>query len=96
MNFAERAKQRRKRITANKTTSFENAEKWDLEFWQKQSPEARLSALVAIRNDILKVNPKIKKKIPSPRHQEDAKILSRVKKMRKKFYCKYETFLLLF
>ena len=32
-----------------------DAERWDLKFWQEQSPEDRLSALVAIRNDVAKV-----------------------------------------
>jgi len=33
-------------------TSFEDAEAWDLDFWQSRSPEERLSALVAIRRDV--------------------------------------------
>ena len=31
--------------------SFEEAEAWDLDFWQQAGPEARLSALVALRED---------------------------------------------
>jgi hypothetical protein len=33
-------------------SSFEDAEAWDLEFWQKMTPEERLSALMAIRRDV--------------------------------------------
>ncbi len=33
-------------------SSHADAEAWDLEFWQTQSPEDRLSALVAIRRDV--------------------------------------------
>jgi hypothetical protein len=32
--------------------SYEDAEAWDLDFWQSQGPEARLSALVAIRREV--------------------------------------------
>lgn len=32
--------------------SFEDADRWDLEFWQSVTPEERLSALVAIRRDV--------------------------------------------
>ena len=35
--------------------AFEEAEAWDLDFRQRQSPEQRLSALVAIRRDVDKV-----------------------------------------
>jgi hypothetical protein len=37
---------------AHRATGHEDAEDWDLAFWQSQSPEQRLSALVAIRRDI--------------------------------------------
>jgi hypothetical protein len=53
--MAERALERRKRIVGHYAKSWEDAENWDLEFWQKQGPEMRLSALVAIRNDIVAV-----------------------------------------
>jgi hypothetical protein len=33
-------------------TSFEDAEAWDLDYWQTRTPEERLSALVAIRRDV--------------------------------------------
>jgi len=54
--LAERSRLRRARITAHRSHGFDEAEQWDLEFWQKQSPEDRLSALVAIHRDVAKVN----------------------------------------
>ena len=39
-------------MVAHRAASFEEAEAWDLDFWQSQSPEQRLSALVAIRRDV--------------------------------------------
>ena len=47
-----RAVERRKRIVGNVAKSFAEAEQWDLEFWQKQTPEMRLSALVDLREDL--------------------------------------------
>lgn len=35
--------------------SHEEAEAWDLEFWLRQTPQERLSALVALRRDVEKV-----------------------------------------
>lgn len=55
MTLRQRSLARRQRIVAHRTTSFKAADDWDLEFWQKQTPEARLSALVAIRHDIQRV-----------------------------------------
>ena len=55
MGILERSELRKKRIVANRAASFADAERWDLEFWQNQSPAQRLSALVAIRRDIQKV-----------------------------------------
>jgi len=52
MSLEERSQERRKRMVAHVTTSFEDAEAWDLDFWQKMSPEERLSALVAILRDV--------------------------------------------
>ena len=46
---------RRKRMVANLAADFYEAEKWDLQFWQSRTPEERLSALAAIRRDVLKV-----------------------------------------
>jgi hypothetical protein len=55
MGFKERAEERKKRIVAHIARSHEEAEAWDLEFWQSQTPQDRLSALVAIHEDIEKV-----------------------------------------
>jgi hypothetical protein len=55
MTRRERSASRRRRIVAHRTTSFAEADLWDLQFWQRQTPEARLSALVAIRQDIRRV-----------------------------------------
>ena len=55
MGMKERAAARRTRMVAYRATSFEDAEAWDLDFWQSQSSEERLSALVAIRRDVEKV-----------------------------------------
>jgi hypothetical protein len=42
-------------MVVHRAANFEEAEAWDLEFWQGQCPEQRLSALVAIRRDVDKV-----------------------------------------
>lgn len=55
MTLRQRAQVRRRRIVANRTKSLAEADAWDLESWQRQTPEARLSALVAIREDIRRV-----------------------------------------
>jgi len=55
MGIKERGVARRSRIIAHRAANFREAEAWDLDFWQQQSPEERLSALVAIRRDIDKV-----------------------------------------
>jgi hypothetical protein len=55
MGIKERSSIRRRRIVANLAADFEDAERWDLDFWQSQTPEERLSALIAIRKDVDKV-----------------------------------------
>jgi len=55
MGFKEHAEERRKRIVAHVAHSHEEAEQWDLGFWQRRTPQERLSALVAIHEDIEKV-----------------------------------------
>ena len=55
MGWKQRARQRRERIVGHIAHSHEEAERWDLEYWQAQTPQARLSALVAIHRDIEKV-----------------------------------------
>jgi hypothetical protein len=42
-------------METHRTRSSADAEAWDLEFWQRRSPEERLSALVAIYQDIARV-----------------------------------------
>jgi hypothetical protein len=51
-----RAIERRSRLVAHRAANHEEAEKWDLSFWQSKTPQERLSALVAIRQDIEVVN----------------------------------------
>ena len=55
MGIKKRALERRKRIVAHRAANFKDAEDWDLDFWQNKTPEERLSALVAIRRDVTKV-----------------------------------------
>ena len=50
-----RSAQRRDRIRSHRATGHADAERWDLMYWQDQGPEARLSALVAIHEDVHKV-----------------------------------------
>jgi len=50
--LAERSRRRHQRLVAHRATGHRDAEDWDLKFWQSQSPEERLSALVAIRRNI--------------------------------------------
>ena len=50
--MAERSRLRRERMVAHRASGHADAEAWDLDFWQSQSPEDRLSALVAIRRDV--------------------------------------------
>lgn len=52
MSIEERSAERRRRMIAHRATSWQDAERWDLEFWQSVGPEERLSALVAIRRDV--------------------------------------------
>ena len=55
MHMKNRAKERREKMRANRAADFKEAEKWDLDFWQSQTPQERLSALVAIRRDVQKI-----------------------------------------
>ena len=48
----ERSRRRRQIMEVHRATSFADAEAWDLDYWQRRSPEERLSALVAIRRDV--------------------------------------------
>ena len=38
-------------MVVHRARSFADAEAWDLDYWQRRTPEERLSALVAIRRD---------------------------------------------
>jgi hypothetical protein len=51
-----RARARRVRITGHISHSFGEAEDWDLDFWQSQGHEARLSALMDLRREVDIVN----------------------------------------
>lgn len=51
-SLEERSAQRAARIVANRAHSFEEAERWDLDYWQSRTPQERLSALVHIRRDV--------------------------------------------
>ena len=70
MAMKERSEERRKRIVMHRAKDFDDAEKWDLEFWQRQTPEERLSALVAIRRDVAMVE-KAKARVKRRRRDED-------------------------
>lgn len=48
---AARAADRRARMEVNVAYSWEEAETWDLEFWQARTPEQRLGALAALQRD---------------------------------------------
>lgn len=48
----DRSRERRARLVANRAASFEAADAWDLEFWQRRTPEERLSVLVALRREV--------------------------------------------
>ncbi len=50
--LSERSRSRRERIVGHSSSSFEEAELWDLEFWQSCTPQERLSALVSIHRDV--------------------------------------------
>ncbi len=54
-DLEERSRKRREAMETHRTTSFADAEAWDLEFWQRRTPEERLSALVAIHRDVAQV-----------------------------------------
>jgi hypothetical protein len=42
-------------MEVHRASNFADADRWDLDFWQRQSPEMRLSALVGIRRDMAKI-----------------------------------------
>lgn len=58
MSLRTRAEIRRKKLVGHRATGYEDAEQWDLEFWQKCTPQQRLSALVEIHRDIERIGKK--------------------------------------
>jgi hypothetical protein len=54
-DLEERSRQRRAAMETHRTKSPIDAEAWDLDFWQRRTPEERLSALVAIHRDVARV-----------------------------------------
>jgi hypothetical protein len=54
-------------MVGHRATSHEDAERWDLEFWQSLTPEERLSALVAIRRDVELVEAGRDRRVDEPR-----------------------------
>ena len=52
MGLEERSIERRRRMKVHRARDYEDAEQWGLEFWQSQTPAARLAALVAIHRDV--------------------------------------------
>ena len=55
VGIEERSQDRRKRIVTHRAAGFEEAERWDLEYWQSKTPAERLAALHAIHRDIAKI-----------------------------------------
>jgi len=47
-----------KKITIHKTTSFKEAEKFDIRFWQRAGAEARFSAMWIMVGEFLKIRGK--------------------------------------
>jgi len=92
MGLKERAAIRRSKMVVNRAANFEEAEAWDLDFWQRQSPEQRLSAFVAIRRDVDKaIKARLsneqaakKRRTYNPRHQDDVRVLKEVIRRRKR------------
>jgi hypothetical protein len=51
-SLEQRSRDRRRRMVVHSAHTPDEAEVWDLDFWQQRTPEERLSALVAIRRDV--------------------------------------------
>ena len=56
MGIRDRSRERRGRIVSHIAHGHEEAEAWDLAYWQSRTPQERLSALVAIREDVEKAH----------------------------------------
>jgi len=54
-NLEERSRKRLKTMETHRAQSFVDAEAWDLDFWQRRTPDERLSALLAIHRDVAAV-----------------------------------------
>ena len=52
MTLEERSRRRFETMETHRTTSFSEADQWDLEYWQRRTPEERLSAFVALRREV--------------------------------------------
>ena len=61
-------------METHRTTSFDDAEEWDLDYWQRRTPAnwIDLDSLLAIKSAI-----------DHPRHLEDARVLRAVRDRRK-------------
>ena len=55
MSMEERSARRRRTMKTHVAKDFADADRWDLAFWQERTPEERLSALIAIRKDVEKI-----------------------------------------
>ena len=49
--MARRRLERTQRMETNRARSFEEADAWDLSFWQARSPQERINALEELRAD---------------------------------------------
>jgi hypothetical protein len=74
-----RSARRRRIIVGHIAKDFADAERWDLEFWQSQTPEMRLSALVELREDLALIPGRNK----AFDNQQDVRDLLKVREMRK-------------
>ncbi|MBN2802586.1 MAG: hypothetical protein JXR91_05805 [Deltaproteobacteria bacterium] len=43
---------RKQKMKSHKSSTYEESEKWDLEYWLSCTPDQRLAAHVAILNDV--------------------------------------------
>jgi len=55
MGFKERAEERRRRIVGHVAHSHEEAEEWDLAYWQGLTPRQRMAALETLKQDAKKI-----------------------------------------
>jgi len=51
MSLKERARERRRRMVVHVAHSHEEAEEWDLAYWQSLTPQQRMAALEALKRD---------------------------------------------